>query len=510
MDKRNLLNAAMLVTVIVMSGRFLGFIRDLVIARSFGASPETDAFILAWTIPETAGPLLLDGAMIFVLVPLFAREIELRGTPKEFVARSLLPVSAALLVMTASVALTAPWIVQILAPGLAAPDLAVQMVRIASVTVFFLGLSGYVRAVLNAHQIFGVPATVYIAYNVGILGSILLLENRIGIYSAAVGLAIGSALMLAIQAPAFFRNTGLPRLSLKLDKGLAYEFAAFIPIGAFVLGRHAQVYVERFLGSLLEPGAISQLNYASKVGQVPMYMAITVAIVSFPAVARAAAGQRMEELRQALERDMRTVSVLILPAIIFLVVFAPEVVELLFQRGAFTAQDAEVTASILRVYPLGLLAQTLVYVAVRAFFTRRNTPWIPLRSAMLGLVVTFLVGFALLRPLGVEGLAAGNAAGISAMMLLMVWDMKRHVVDIHLRKLLLFFVRALTAAVLAGAFAFPLLQVAVFRELSVLLQLVMGGMVIGIAYLIIGRLIGIKELKDLQRRFGIRGARRGV
>ncbi|MBV9452967.1 MAG: hypothetical protein JOZ19_02405 [Rubrobacter sp.] len=79
--------------------------------------------------------------------------------------------------------------------------------------------------------------------------------------------------MLLVQLPAFVREVGVPRLSFKLDRALLYESAAFVPIGAFVLGRHAQVYVERFLGSFLDPGAISQLNYAARLGQFPMLAA---------------------------------------------------------------------------------------------------------------------------------------------------------------------------------------------------------------------------------------------
>lgn len=508
----NLLSAAALVFVVTTFGRLLGLVRDLVIARYFGASADTDAFLVAWMIPETVSSLLLDGAIVFVLVPLFARELEKEGTIRNLLPRTLPSVAAVLVVLSAAVALSAPWTVPLLAPGLSASTelLAVRMVGIASITIFFIGLAGYARAALNSHQIFGVPAAVYAGYNLGILGSILLLHERLGIYSAALGLALGSALMLLVQAPTFVREVGVPRLSFKLDRAVLYVFAAFVPVGAFVLGRHAQVYVERFLGSFLEPGAISQLNYAARLGQFPMYAAITVALVSFPAVARAAAGGRTGEVEWLTERNLKMGSTLILPAALYLIIFSPELIAFFFERGAFTAEDTAATASILRIYSLGLLAQTLIPIAVRPFFTDRAKIWMPVRAALIGLAVTVAVDVALLRSLGADGLAAGNAAGVSVMALLLIWDMKRRVVSVNSRRLASFFVRAFGAVLLAASCALPLVLLEAFAGLPAFATLLLGGAVLGLVYLFLGRLFGIEDLEELQnhaRRLLSRGGR---
>lgn len=484
--------------VVSTLGRLMGFVRDLVIARYFGASSETDAFMVAWTIPETASTLLLEGAVVFALVPLFARELESRGTLREFVTRSLAPLVAALLLITSVAALAAPWIVQALAPGLQDQDLATRMVLVTAPTIFFLGLAGYLTAALNSQQIFGIPAAVYVMYNLGIIGCIVLLEGRLGVFSAALGLAVGSSLMLAVQVPTFLRTVGLPRLSLKVSPALVYELVAFVPIGVFTIARQAQVYVERFLGSFLDPGSISQLNYATKVAQVPMSMAIIVAVVSFPAMARAAAALRTTELRQAMERDLRMVTALILPATAFVMVFAPELVSLLFQRGAFTNHDSIATAAIMRVYSLGLLAQTLVYVVVRAFFTYREKLWIPVRAVLVGLAATIVVDLALIYPLGAQGLAAGNAAGISLMALVLLRDMQHRVIETDIRGLLVFFVRALLASSVAGLCALALTFLGTYGNLSAIVMLLSGGTVLSLSYLWIGHLIGIKEIVELQ------------
>jgi len=494
------LSAAALVVVVTTFGRLLGFVRDLVIAHYYGASANTDAFLIAWMIPETVTPLLLEGVMLLALMPLFARELERRDTLEEVLSRTLPPIIAVLLVLSAAVALSAPWTVPLLAPGLSTSTklMAVRMVGIASVTIFFIGLAGYAWAALNSKHIFGVPSAVYAAYNLGILGSIVLLHESLGIYSAAFGLAFGSALMLLVQAPTFVRKVGVPRLSFKLDLALRQEFLTVIPIVAFMLGRHAQVYIERFLGSFLEPGAISQLNYATRLAQFPMSVAIAVALVSFPAVARAAAARRAEDVAEIVESNMKMVSTLILPATTFLMVFAPELVSFLFEHGAFTAEDTIATTSILRIYSLGLLAQTLIFVVIRAFFTHRSSLWLPVQAALIGLAVTVAVDLALVRNLGADGLAAGNAAGITVMALVLIWNMKRRVVNVSSGRLASFFVRAFGAALLAGCCALPVVILEGLARLPESAELFLGGTVLGLAYLFLGRLLKIKEVAELQ------------
>lgn len=480
-------------------GRLLGFVRDLVIARYFGAGVETDAFLIAWMVPETVSSLLLDGAMGFVLVPLFARELG-KGVPmKDLLARTLPPVLAALSAVSAAVAVSASWIVPLIAPGLSASAelSATKMVWIASTTIIFIGLAGYARAALNAHQIFGVPSAVYAGYNLGILGSVLLLRERLGIYSAALGLAFGSALMLLVQVPTLVRRVGMPRLSLRFNRAMLFEFAAFIPVAAFVLGRHTQVYVERFLGSYLEAGAISQLSYAARLVQLPVFAAITVALVTFPALARAAGSDQTVEVEQLTERNIRMASTLILPAALFFILFAPELVRYLFERGAFTAHDTAATASILRVYSLGLLAQALIPVAVRPFYVYRDIIWVPVRSALLGLGVTVVVDVALLDTLGTIGLAAGNTAGVSIMALLLLRDVKNHVVSISIRRLASFYARVTGALLSAGCAIFPLVLLGNKAGLAGPFTLLLGAVSLGLVYLFVGRRLHVRELEDI-------------
>jgi putative peptidoglycan lipid II flippase len=496
---QGLVRTTLLVAGITSIGTVLGFARDLIMARYFGASGETDAFLVAWTIPETATPLLMEGAMLLLLVPLFARELEEKGSLREVVSRTLVPIATVLFLLTAAIAVTAPWLVEVLAPGLAMPELAARSVRTTSVTVLFLGLCGYVMAGLRARNVFGITATVYMAYNIGIIGMVLLLQERLGVYSAALGVALGSALMLLVQLPSYLRHVGRTSLHLRPDRILLASLIAFVPMSLYTLGRQAQVYVERFLGSSLDPGAISYLNYAAKVGQVPMILASMVSVVAFPSLARMAVAGRLEDLQSMIHRYVRVIAVLILPAMAFLIVAAPQVVGVLFERGAFGAGDTAATAAILRVYALGLLGQTLVNIAVLPLFSIRDlrpTTWQPARAAAVGLIITVIVSTATLPVLGVQGLAAGNAAGITVLALLLLRGIDRHIGRLDTRAIGALLVRSGLAAAAAAGCCLALVQFLVERT-DPFLALCLGASAMGVLYVAAGRLLRIEEIEQL-------------
>jgi putative peptidoglycan lipid II flippase len=498
-QRQGLLRTTVLVAGITSVGTLLGFVRDLIIARYFGASGETDAFLIAWMIPETAVPLVMEGSMLLLLMPLFARELEEKGSLREFVGRSLVLITTILLLCTVTIVITAPRLVEAVAPGLAMPELATRSVRTTAITVVFLGLCGYMMAALRTRHVFGITATVSTAYNVGIIGTVLFLQGRLGIYSAALGLAVGSALMLLIQLPSYLRHIGPPALRLRPDRELLANLVAFVPLSLYTLERQAQVYIERFLGSSLDPGAISHLNYAAKVGQVPMLLTSIVAVVAFPGVARIAVAGRLEDLQLMIHRYARVIAVLILPAMAFLIVAASELVGVLFERGAFSPADTAATASILRVYALGLLGQTLVNIAVLPLFSIRHlrpTAWYPARAALVGLIVTTVVSLAALPFLGVKGLAAGNAAGISVLALLLLRGTYRYVGLVDVRAMGALVLRALVAAGATAACCFALIQFLAARTAPIL-ALSVGALVMGVLYLAAGRLLRISEIQEL-------------
>ncbi len=308
--------------------------------------------------------------------------------------------------------------------------------------------------------------------------------------------------MVGVQLPSFIRTVHFATPSWHVDRNLLLELSAFVPIGLFVLFRQLQVYVERFLGSFLTAGSISHLNYSMKTAQVPVTFVLAVSIVSFPVIARLAAAQDRDGMRTSIEHTLRLAIALILPAMAWLIVFSPEIIKTLYMRGEFHADDTAATTGIIRVYTIGLIGQVVVSVAVLAFFAGRSKMWIPVWAAFAGLMVDVVVGLAFLKPLGARSLALGNALGIITMGVLLLVGIDRHIVTLHKRMLVASVLRLCAIAAAAGLTGWVVVAYGLPGDNDAL-ELAVGALVIGAAYVIIGALVHARELDpvfDLMHR----------
>ncbi|ORT59467.1 hypothetical protein BKD26_13610 [Streptomyces sp. CB03238] len=242
------------------------------------------------------------------------------------------------------------------------------------------------------------------------------------------------------SAPA---NPGQPAVQLVL--------VALAPVVVFAVSRQSQVLVERFLAAPLPAGAISHLNYAQKVAQLPMVLSLMLCTVSFPVVARALAAGDTAAARRRAERDLLLAGVIVLVGAATVVAAAPQIVQVLFQRGAFDGADTAATAAVMRVYALGLLGQTLVGALVRCYFSASRPLWYPAAAMLGGIAVTAAAGRAWAGPWGTPGIAAANALGITLTAALLLLGVRRQSVPLDARRLALGLARLTAAAAVATA-----------------------------------------------------------
>ncbi|MEU6279997.1 lipid II flippase MurJ [Streptomyces sp. NPDC047028] len=457
---RGFLARATLVTAALsVAGAVLGLVRDQSLARLFGAGEDTDAFLVAWTVPEFAATLLIEDGLAFALIPAFSGALARRaqgapGDPVRSLVAGILPrLALAFAAVGALLAVCARQVVEVLAPGLPDPGLAVDCTRLTATCVLSFGLAGFCSAALRAHRRFLAPAAIYVAYNVGIVTAMFTLRGHWGVRSAAFGVAAGGVLMVAVQLPSLVRQ-----LRRKGAEGMAAGGAGTRPVNVsllatvllFALCRQSQVLIERFLASHLPSGAISHLNYAQKIAQIPMTLSMMLCTVTFPVVARALADGDTERARGRVERDLALASCLVLLGTAAVVACAPQLVELLFQRGEFTARDTAATAGVMRVYALGLLGQTLTGVLVRSYFSAGRATWYPVGAMTVGIIVTSWIGAWTIGPWGVTGVAAANAAGITVTAGLLLAGMGPRSVPVRVRGVLRELSRPLRAAAVAG------------------------------------------------------------
>ena len=498
-SRRFLAKAALITAALSVTGSLLGLARDQSLARLFGAGSETDAFLVAWTVPEFAATLLIEDGLAFALIPAFSMALARRaqgapGDPVRTLVKATLPrLALAFIAVSALFVAAAPYLVEALAPGLPNPALAVSCTRITATCVLSFGLAGYCSAALRAHRRFVAPAAIYVAYNIGIIAGMYAFGAHWGVRSAALGVAGGGCLMVLTQLPALVSQlrshkptTPDTDVDGTTEAPRPMNFALMATVLLFALCRQSQVLIERFLASHLPAGAISHLNYAQKVAQMPMVLSLMLCTVTFPVVARALAEGDTEKARNRVERDLALAACLVLLGAATVIACAPQIIELLFQRGAFTAHDTAATAGVMRVYALGLLGQTLVGVLVRSYFSAGRPTWFPVGAMAAGIVVTSWIGAWTVGPWGVIGIAIANATGITVTAVLLLCGSGPRSVPIRTRQVLVELsrpVRAAAVATVAGAFAARAMP-------SPLLGLAVGCSAVAVVFVLLGWALG--------------------
>ncbi|MFA3837156.1 murein biosynthesis integral membrane protein MurJ [Streptomyces aureus] len=472
-----LARAALLTALLSAAGAILGLGRDQSLAHLFGAGSETDAFLVAWTVPEFAATLLIEDGLAFVLVPAFsaavARRAQAGGTDpvRTLVSSSLPRFGLAFLAAAALLIAGAPFLVHVLAPGLPDPRLAVDCTRLTATCALTFGLTGYCSAALRAHGCYLPPAAIYVAYNIGIIATMLVCGTRFGVRSAAMGVAVGGCLMVAIQLPAFNRRLTSAKAAEKLAgeagdevaaKGRAMHLGLIAAVLTFALCKQSQVFIERFLASSLAAGSISHLNYAQKVSQLPMVLSLMLCTVTFPVVAQAVARGDIAAARARVERDLGLAASVVLLGAAAIFACAPQIIHVLFQRGAFTADDTAATASVMRVYALGLLGHSMVGALVRSYFSAGRPTWYPVGAMAVGMGATAGVGSWAVGLWGVRGIAGANAFGITLTAVLLLAAMDRRGVPVDVSRVLAEMGKPLLAA--TGATVAGLMAAASFTS----------------------------------------------
>ncbi|MDX3519012.1 murein biosynthesis integral membrane protein MurJ [Streptomyces scabiei] len=535
---RFLAKATLVTAALTAAAALLGLGRDQSLSYLFGAGSETDAFLVAWTVPEFAATLLIEDGMAFVLVPAFSVAVARRARggagpdPVRALVASTLPrLALAFAASAVLLILGAPYLVEALAPGLPNPRLAVDCTRLTGTCVLTFGLAGYCSAALRAHRRFMAPAAIYVAYNVGIITAMFVLGGRWGVRAAALGVAVGGVLMIATQLPALLRqlrrtkrgpgsaeapaHLGTPACEAADPAADAHgtdargaddktarpvELTLITTVLLFALCRQSQVLIERFLGSTLPAGAISHLNYAQKVAQIPMTFSLMLCTVTLPVVAQAMAEGDTERARSRVEKDLALVSCIVLLGAAAIFACGPQLIELLFQRGAFTARDTAATAAVMRVYALGLLGHALVSALVRSYFSAGRPTWYPLAAMAAGIVATSWIGAATVDSWGVLGIAAANAFGITLTALILLHGMRGRAVPIRTRQVVGEMTRPVRAAVAAGVVGMYCAD----RFDSPVLGLAVGGAVVALVFVLLASALGASgvtpALRSVTRR----------
>jgi putative peptidoglycan lipid II flippase len=423
---RQIARAATLVMALFLLSRIAGLAREMIISARFGTSADLDAYLAAFRVPDLLFQLVAGGALGSAFIPVFTGCLtrrDLTGGWRLFSAVTNL-VLIILTILAVLAGLAAPWLVQtILAPGFSPEQqaLTVSLMRWMLVSTVVFGVSGIVMGALNSFQHFLLPALAPLIYNLSIIAAAIFVAPSLGIYALVIGVVAGSLLHLDVQLFGLWWYGARYRVILGLRDPNVREVGRLM--GPRVLGLavvQINFWINTLLASRLAVGSISSLNYAWLLMLLPQgIVAQAAATAAFPTFASLEARGRFDELRHTVSSTLRGVLFLTIPAAAGLFVWRVPLIQMLLERGEFTARSTQMTAAALAFYAFGLLGHSVVEIVARAFYALHDTRT-PVAVGVGAMALNVLLSVLLIRPMQHAGLALANTAAISIEMVLLV------------------------------------------------------------------------------------------
>ena len=417
-ENTRVVKAAWVVGLATLLSRVFGFIRDMVVAGFFGAGLATDAFFVAFRIPNLLRRLFAEGSLTIAFIPVFTEYLKKRSKEEalELAGIAFTLLSIVLTLVSVAGILLSPWIVMVMAPGFTnVPDkyeLTVFLTRLMFPYIFFISLVALCMGILNSLRHFAAPALAPVVLNICMIASVFALKDLFAdpILSLAVGVMIGGALQLAMQFP-FLRKVGA-----RLKPNFHFSHPGIRRIGLLMLPAvfgaavyQVSIFINTILASLLPGGSVSYLYYADRVVQLPLgVFAIAVGTAALPSFSEQAAGEDYESLKKTISFSLRLILFVTIPAMAALVILRVPIISVLFQRGQFDVASTVFTAQALLYYAVGLWAFSCIRVVVSAFYALQDTRT-PVKIAVVALVVNVVMGVALMFPMRHSGLALATS-----------------------------------------------------------------------------------------------------
>jgi putative peptidoglycan lipid II flippase len=442
---RQIARAAGTVMLAFLFSQLIGLVRGILVARTFGASIELDAFLAANQVSETLFNLIAGGALGSAFIPTFTG---LLAKDEKIAAWKLASSIANLVTLIMSVLALlafffAPQIVRYgLAPGFAKDPqimaLTVSMLRVQLLSAVFFGLGGLFVGILNAHQVFLIPALTPAMYQLGIIFGTIVLAHKMGIHGLAWGAVIGAAAYLLIQIPTLLKQKG--RYDLTLGFSNPNVRNVIFLMGPRLLGVaivQLNFWVNIWLGSQMVAGSVVGLRYGfSLMLMAQVAIAQSVAIAVMPTFSAQHALGQVDEMRASLAASLRGVVLMALPASVGLMMLRVPIVSALYQRNKFDVQDVQLVAWALLWYAAGLVGHSIMEILTRAFYAQHDTQTpVLIGTVAMGLNVLFSFAFSWWfkqigwLPLGGLALANSFATALEAAALFIFMRRRLHGIE---------------------------------------------------------------------------------
>jgi putative peptidoglycan lipid II flippase len=415
-----LFKATVVVSSMTLISRVLGFIRDMLIARIFGVDLATDAFFVAFKIPNFLRRLFAEGAFAHAFVPVLAdyKTQNSKVALQQFIDRTAGTLALILMLITVIGIVIAPVLIMLLAPGFAwqgsQHELAVLLLRITLPYLLFIGLVAFAGGILNAHGKFAVPALTPVLLNICMIAASIRLAPLMNepVVALAWGVSAAGIVQLLFQIPPLIRLGLMPKLKLGFnDSGVKKIIGLMLPAIFSVSVTQINLLLDTLIASFLTVGSVSWLYYSDRLVEFPVgILGLALGTVILPGLAKCHAAEDAAAFSYALDWGLRLVLLVGMPATIGLLLLAEPMLSTLFQYNEFSITDVHLAGLSLRAYSIGLLGYILIKVLVSGFTSRQDMKT-PVRYGFYAMIASLGLNLVLVFPLAHAGLALATSLG---------------------------------------------------------------------------------------------------
>ncbi len=423
------MKAAGIVAALSVISKFLGFAREASLAAVFGATYATDAYLMGQTVPVVIFSAV-SAALGSTFIPVFSQVRQAHGRDAAHrMVSSVINVTLLLaMVFIAMGEFFAGSLTRLVAPGFQGEvyALTVTMTRIMFPMVMFQSLSGLLTGMLQADDNFAVPAVTSLAYNIIIIGSILILGSKFGIRAVGAGTVVAIAAQVVLKLPAIARTGYRWRPILNLDDpGLRRMGALIGPVLLATAAGQASTLVNRMLVSGLAEGSLAALNYATRLmGLVPGVVGTSIITVMYPTLSRLAARDGWSRYSKAFSESVKMISFVLVPAAVGMAVLRVPMVRIVFERGAFDSEATQATAWALLFLSPAVALFTLRDMTNRAFYALQDTTS-PMVVSIISAGINIVLNLILVGPLAQGGLALANTLSSAFGAGVLLWILRK-------------------------------------------------------------------------------------
>jgi len=509
--KQKIAQYASMVIIATIVSRVLGLFREIVISNYFGASVETDAFFVAFMIPNLLRSLLGEGGLNSAFIPIFTEYLtKFNKKRAEYLASNVMNILIIVLIIIIVIGIwTAPLLIKIIALGFKNNpykfELAVNLTRTIFPYIGLVAIASLFMSILNSYENFFIPALSPGMLNLAIIFIVFLFSKNYGIYSLALGVILGGIGQGIIQIPQLLKNKFEYKLIIDFkEEGLFRIFNLLLPV---ILGlgiTQINVVVDRTIASTLIDGSISALYYANRLVQFPLgAFGIAISTAVFPTLSKFASNDNLTDYKNSFLFSMRLLLYTTIPSTFGLIVLRNDIIRFIYEHGLFDERATIMTANALLYYSLGLFAYAGVKLITMAFYALKDSKS-PVKIGIIVVIINIILDLIFVRSLAHSGLALATSISAVINVIILLKYLKLKIGDLQIKENSYFIIKTILASTLMAISCNFIknilknvldLNVKINQGLEILILIIISGII----FIIFSYLLNISEIKGLKK-----------